>query len=183
MHPETKYAKSGDVHIAYQLIGDGPTDLILVPGWASNVEGWWDFPLAEAFFERLASFCRLVICDKRGTGMSDHVPINELPTLEQRMDDVRAIMDAVGFERAVLFGYSEGGPMSLLFAATFPERTVALILHGTFAKMEWNDCFGAYLADTPAQLEAEIEQRWAEGFPGLDVWAPSLPATEESRRA
>ena len=104
-------------------------------------------PLAAAFYERLASFCRLIIFDKRGTGMSDQVPIHELPTLEQRMDDVRAVMDAAGSERAVLFGYSEGGPMSLLFAATYPERTAALILHGTFAKMEWDDCFGASLVD------------------------------------
>jgi pimeloyl-ACP methyl ester carboxylesterase len=180
---QTKYAKSGDVHIAYQIVGDGPIDLVIVPGWASNVEGWWELPLAATFYERLSSFCRLIIFDKRGTGMSDHVPIRELPTLEQRMDDVRAVMDAAGFERAVLFGYSEGGPMSLLFAATYPERTTALILHGTFAKMEWDDSFGASLADNPRELEAMIEQRWADGFPGLDVWAPTFADSEENRHA
>ena len=180
---QTKYAKSGDVHIAYQIVGDGPIDLVIVPGWASNVEGWWELPLAAAFYERLASFCRLIIFDKRGTGMSDQVPIHELPTLEQRMDDVRAVMDAAGSERAVLFGYSEGGPMSLLFAATYPERTAALILHGTFAKMEWDDCFGASLADNPRELEAMIEERWADGFPGLDVWAPTFADSEQNRQA
>lgn len=114
--------------------------------------------------------------------MSDRVPINELPTLEQRMDDVRAVMDAAGFERAALLGYSEGGPMSILFAATYPERTTALILHGTFAKMEWEDCFGALLAETPEQLEVMIAERWADGFPGLEVWAPSLANSEENRQ-
>src|SRR5262249_14318264 len=143
--PQTKYARSGDVHIAYQLVGDGPVDLVVVPGWASNVEGWWELPAAVSFFDRLASFCRFIIFDKRGTGMSDRVSNRELPTLEQRMDDVRAVMDAAGFERAVLLGYSEGGPMSLLFAATYPDRTTALILHGSFAKVDWNDCFGPAL--------------------------------------
>jgi pimeloyl-ACP methyl ester carboxylesterase len=180
---QTKYAKSGGVHIAYQIVGDGPIDLVIVPGWASNVDGWWELPLAAAFYERLASFCRLIIFDKRGTGMSDQVPIHELPTLEQRMDDVRAVMDAAGFKQAVLFGYSEGGPMSLLFAATYPERTAALILHGTFAKMEWDDCFGASLADNPRELEAMIEERWADGFPGLDVWAPTFADSEQNRQA
>jgi pimeloyl-ACP methyl ester carboxylesterase len=180
---QTKYAKSGGVHIAYQIVGDGPIDLVIVPGWTSNVEGWWELPLAAAFYERLASFCRLIIFDKRGTGMSDQVPIHELPTLEQRMDDVRAVMDAAGFERAVLFGYSEGGPMSLLFAATYPERTAALILHGTFAKMEWDDSFGASLADSPRELEAMIEERWADGFPSLEVWAPTFADSEQNRQA
>jgi pimeloyl-ACP methyl ester carboxylesterase len=180
---QTKYAKSGDVHIAYQIVGDGPIDLVIVPGWASNVEGWWELPLAAAFYERLASFCRLIIFDKRGTGVSDQVPIHELPTLEQRMDDVRAVMDAAGFKRAVLFGYSEGGPTSLLFAATYRERTTALILHGTFAKMEWDDCFGASLADNPRELEAMIEERWADGFPGLDVWAPTFADSAQNRQA
>jgi pimeloyl-ACP methyl ester carboxylesterase len=97
------------------------------------------------------------------------------------MDDVRAVMDAAGFERAVLFGYSEGGPMSLLFAATYPERTLALVLHGTFAKQEWHDTFAARLAETPEQLEALVEERWADGWPGLDVWAPTFANNEENR--
>ncbi len=156
---EDKVCQEWSVNIAYQVVGDGPVDLVMVPGWTSNVEGWWELPASTAFYERLATFCRLIVFDKRGTGMSDPFPLDQPPTLEQRMDDVRAVMDAAGFERAVLFGYSEGGPMSLLFAATYPERTVALILHGTFAKQEWHDTFAARLADTPEQLEALVEER------------------------
>jgi len=180
---KTKYAKSGGVNIAYQVVGDGPVDLVMVPGWTSNVEGWWELPASTAFYERLATFCRLIIFDKRGTGMSDPFPLDQPPTLEQRMDDVRAVMDAAGFERAVLFGYSEGGPMSLLFAATYPERTVALVLHGTFAKQEWHDTFAARLAETPEQLAALVEERWSEGWPGLDVWAPTFADNQDNREA
>jgi pimeloyl-ACP methyl ester carboxylesterase len=126
--PETRYAKSGDVHIAYQVTGTGPFDLVWVPGFISNVELQWDFPEAPRFISRLASFCRVIRFDKRGTGLSDRV-VGVL-TLEQRMDDVRAVMDAVGAQQAALFGMSEGGPMSILFAATYPERTRALVLWG-----------------------------------------------------
>jgi pimeloyl-ACP methyl ester carboxylesterase len=132
--PETSYARSGDVHIAYQVIGDGPVDLVLVSGWITHVELSWDEPLEAAFRRRLASFSRLIVFDKRGTGLSDRVPVDQLPILEERMDDVRAVMDAVGSERAALMGVSEGGPMSALFAATYPERTAALILYGSFAR-------------------------------------------------
>src|SRR2546426_3160698 len=128
MPPETRYAKSGDVNIAYQVVGDGPTDLVYVPGWVSNVELIWEKP--TRFLERLASFSRLILFDKRGTGMSDRVSNARLPTLEERMDDVRAVLDAVGSERAALVGHSEGGSMSLLFAATYPERARALVLIG-----------------------------------------------------
>ena len=183
LRTKTKYAKSGGVNIAYQVVGDGPIDLVMVPGWTSNVEGWWELPASTAFYERLATFCRLIIFDKRGTGMSDPFPLDQPPTLEQRMDDVRAVMDAAGFERAVLFGYSEGGPMSLLFAATYPERTVALVLHGTFARQEWHDTFAAGLAETPEQLAALVEERWSEGWPGLEVWAPTFADNEENRQA
>jgi pimeloyl-ACP methyl ester carboxylesterase len=108
MKPETCYARSGDVNIAYQVVGEGPLDLVLVPGWMSNIEVFWEEPLAARFFERLASFSRLILFDKRGTGLSDRV--SDMPSLEVRMDDVRAVMDAVGSQRAALFGYSEGGP-------------------------------------------------------------------------
>src|SRR6266581_5597218 len=131
--PFTRYARSGDVNIAYQVVGEGPVDLVYVPGWISNVELAWELPDLAAGFERLASFSRLILFDKRGTGMSDPVPANELPTLEQRMDDVRAVMDAVGSARAAIFGASEGGNMSLLFAATYPERTIALCTFGSTA--------------------------------------------------
>ena len=132
--PATSYAKSGDVHIAYQVVGSGPIDIVFVPGFVSNLDAWWQEPLAARFFSRLASFARVVLFDKRGTGLSDPVPLQELPTLEQRMDDVRAVMDAAGVERAALLGMSEGGPMSLLFAATHPERTQALVLVGATAR-------------------------------------------------
>jgi pimeloyl-ACP methyl ester carboxylesterase len=128
--PETRYAKSGDVHIAYQVTGSGPLDLVWVPGFVSHLEADWDNSAKVRIFERLGSFCRLMRFDKRGTGLSDRVAI---PTLEQRMDDVRAVMDAVGSKQAALFGFSEGGPMSLLFAATYPERTVALVFYGSYA--------------------------------------------------
>ena len=117
MRPETRYAKSGDIHIAYQVVGEGAIDLVLVQGWISHVEHQWEDPSLARFLERLASFSRLITFDKRGTGLSDRVAENALPTLEQRMDDVRAVMEAAGCSRAALFGISEGGPMSVLFAA------------------------------------------------------------------
>src|SRR5712692_11768282 len=117
MPPETRYAKSGDVNIAYQVVGDGPFDLVYVPGWVSNVDLIWEKAKPARLLERLASFSRLILFDKRGTGMSDRVSNDRLPTLKQRMDDVRAVMDAAGSDRAALFGHSEGGSMSILFAA------------------------------------------------------------------
>src|SRR5438270_2251065 len=134
MPPQTRYAKSGGINIAYQAAGDGPLDLVYVPGWVSHVELAWELPDLARGFERLASFSRLILFDKRGTGMSDPVPPDELPTLEQRMEDVRAVMDAVSSERAAIFGASEGGNMSMLFAATYPDRSVALAAFGCTAK-------------------------------------------------
>src|SRR5687767_7100679 len=130
--PQTKYARSGDVSIAYQVIGDGPLDLVLVLGFATHLELQWELPPLARFFERLSSFSRLILFDKRGTGLSD--PVAKAPTLEQRIDDVRAVMDAAGSEQAAFFGVSEGGPMSVLFAATHPERASALVLHGAMAR-------------------------------------------------
>jgi pimeloyl-ACP methyl ester carboxylesterase len=135
MPSETKYAKNGDVHIAYQVIGNGPIDLFFVGGFISHLEYGWEEPSYAQFFNRLASFSRLILYDKRGTGLSDRM--GELPTLEQRMDDVRAVMDAVGSEKAALFGISEGGSMSILFAATYPTRVTALVLFGAFARRLW----------------------------------------------
>jgi pimeloyl-ACP methyl ester carboxylesterase len=128
----THYVKSDDVHIAYQVLGEGSFDLLFVPGFVSNIETIWQSPDQSAFFRRLASFCRLILFDKRGTGMSDRG--SQIFTLEQRMHDVQGILDEVGSERAALFGISEGGPMSLLYAATYPERTSALVLYGSYAK-------------------------------------------------
>jgi class 3 adenylate cyclase len=132
---KTQYAKSGDISIAYQVTGDGPIDLVLVPGFISHVELIWDFAPARRMIERLASFSRLITFDKRGTGLSD--PVQGAPTLEERMDDVRAVMDAAGTESAALLGVSEGAAMSILFAASHPERTTALVLYGGMAKVTW----------------------------------------------
>ena len=132
MQPETRYAKSGDVSIAYQLVGNGPLDLVLVPGWVSHLDCAWEYPRFADFGRRLASFSRAIFFDKRGSGLSDRIP--GVATLEERMDDVRAVLDAVGSKRAALLGVSEGGPMSVLSAATYPERTSALVLYGTMAK-------------------------------------------------
>ena len=118
--PETKFTQSGEVTIAYQVVGDGPIDLVLVPGFISHVEQAWEDPSFRRFLLQLASFSRLIVFDKRGTGLSDR--IGGIPTLEERMDDVRAVMDAAGSDRAALFGVSEGGPMRVLFAATHPDR-------------------------------------------------------------
>ncbi|HEX6044831.1 MAG TPA: alpha/beta fold hydrolase [Pyrinomonadaceae bacterium] len=172
--PETMYARSGDVNIAYQVIGDAPLDLVFVMGWVSHLEYFWREPNFARFLRRLASFSRLILFDKRGTGLSDHVPINELPTLEQRMDDVRAVMDAVGSDRAALCGVSEGGPMCSLFAATYPEKTLALVMIGTYAKRIRDDEYP--WGPTQEQREQFFEvmrQQWG-GPVGIDERAPSL---------
>jgi pimeloyl-ACP methyl ester carboxylesterase len=130
--PPTRYAKSGDASIAYQVVGEGPIDLVLVLGFATHLELQWESPPHARFFDRISSFARLIVFDKRGTGLSD--PVTEVPTLEQRIDDVRAVMDAAESERAALFGISEGGPMSVLFAATHPERESALVLYGAMGR-------------------------------------------------
>jgi pimeloyl-ACP methyl ester carboxylesterase len=135
VRPETLYARSGDVSIAYQVVGDGPFDLVYVPGFVSHIELRWTVPLFAEGLEQLAAFSRLLLFDKRGTGMSDRVA--GAPTLEARMDDLRAVMDAVGSRRAAVFGVAEGAPMSLLFAATYPERTAALVLRGGFPRTMW----------------------------------------------
>ena len=134
---EIAYARSGDVRIAYQVVGDGPLDLVLVHGWVCTFQPGWENPKLAGFYRRLSSMGRLILFDKRGTGLSDRVSPERLPDLETRMDDVRAVLDAVGSSRAVVLGISEGGAMSTLFAATHPERTLALVLMGTFARMMW----------------------------------------------
>jgi pimeloyl-ACP methyl ester carboxylesterase len=171
--PETRYAKSGDLNIAYQIAGEGPLDLIYVPGWISNVELNWDEPALAHVLERLASFSRLILFDKRGTGLSDPVPSDRLPTLEQRMDDVRAVLDAVDSRETAVFGFSEGGLMSMLFAATYPERTTALVLYGVFAKRTWSpDYPWAPKPDDREREIAELERNWSERM-DLDQLVPS----------
>jgi len=132
MTPQTRYTKAGTLSIAYQVVGDGPIDLVLVPGWISNIEVFWEDAHVARFFERLSTFTRLILFDKRGTGLSDRG--TEAATLEERMEDVRAVLDAVGSSRAALLGYSEGGTMCILFAATYPNRTDALITIGSYAR-------------------------------------------------
>jgi pimeloyl-ACP methyl ester carboxylesterase len=171
--PETRYAKSGDLNIAYQVVGGGPLDLIYVPGWISNVELNWEEPAHAHVLERLASFSRLILFDKRGTGLSDPVPLDRLPTLEERMDDVRAVLDAVDSRQAAVFGFSEGGLMSVLFAATYPERTTALALYAVFAKRIWSPDYP--WAPKPEDREREIEElerNWSERM-DLEQLAPS----------
>jgi pimeloyl-ACP methyl ester carboxylesterase/DNA-binding winged helix-turn-helix (wHTH) protein len=179
--PETMYARSGDVNIAYQVIGDAPLDLVFVMGWVSHLEYFWREPSFARFLLRLASFSRLILFDKRGTGLSDRVPINQLPTLEQRMDDVRAVMNAVGSERAALCGVSEGGPMCSLFAATYPEKTVALVMIGTYAKRIRD----AEYPWGPTQEEREhffdvMREHWG-GPVGIDERAPSVADDQKFR--
>lgn len=177
--PETRYAKSGDVHIAYQVVGNGPLDVIFIQGAVSNVELQWDFQGVLEFYTRLGSFCRVITFDKRGTGLSDRAA--GIASLEERMDDVRAVMDAAGSPRAVLFGISEGGPMSILFAATYPGRTQALILYGSFAQ----DPLAGRQVLSDEQLDArlaEVERNWGVAS-RVPMLAPSRQADEAFSRA
>jgi pimeloyl-ACP methyl ester carboxylesterase len=151
MLPQTRYAKSDSINIAYQVFGTGPVDLVLVPGWVSNVDVFWDEPVVARFLLRLAEFSRVVLFDKRGTGLSD--PVTDTPSLEERMDDVRSVLDEVGSERAVLLGYSEGGPMCVLFAATYPERTQALVAVGSYPRRRAGD---GYLAGVDPESDERL---------------------------
>ena len=176
MPPETRYAKSGDIHIAYQVTGDGPIDLVYVPTWISHVEHLWEEPRVARFFERLASFARLILFDRRGSGLSDPAPA---PALEEQMDDVLAVLDAVGSERAALFAQLEGGGMATMFAATHPERTGALVLFAAWARIVYDEGYEwANAPEARAQLVEELTTGWGtkERLPGL---APSV--AEEPR--
>ena len=181
--PRTRYAKSGDVNIAYQVLGEGPIDLVFVMGWLSNIDEFWTEPSWARFLERLASFSRLIVFDKRGTGLSDRVDEAHLPTLEQRMDDVRAVMDAVGSEKAALLGISEGASMSALFAATYPERTVAFMSFGGFARlMEAPDYpWGRTQAQQQGLLRM-IPEQWGSQPVGVEPRFPSRAHDEAFRQ-
>ena len=180
--PPTNYARSGDVNIAYQVLGDGPLDLVFVMGWVSHLEYFWTEPSFAKFLRRLSTFSRLILFDKRGTGLSDRVPLDGLPTLEQRMDDVRAVMDAVGSKRAAVCGISEGGAMAALFAATHPERTAALVMIGSYAKRIRDESYpwGPTEAEREEFLQ-EIQEQWG-GPVGLEERAPSVANNPEFRR-
>jgi pimeloyl-ACP methyl ester carboxylesterase len=180
--PETRYAKAGGLNIAYQVFGDGPVDLVYVPGWVSNVESAWELPAHERFLRRLGKFARLILFDKRGTGLSDPLPTESLPTLEERMEDVRAVMDAAGSERAAVFGWSEGGLLSTLFAASYPERTVALVTFGIFAKRLRSDDYPwAPTADERRRDIELVEREWGREM-DIDVLAPSAASDPEFKR-
>ena len=170
--PKTQYARSGNVSIAYQVVGDGPIDVLYVPGYISHVELVWEVPPAVHIIERLASFARVIMFDKRGNGLSD--PVEGSITLEERMDDLRAVMDAAGSTSAAILGVSEGAPLSILYAATYPERTSALVLYGAMARSTWAP---DYPWATPAEdlLEASLEMTpyLYEGAM-IEVMAPSL---------
>lgn len=177
--PQTRYALSGDVAIAYQVIGDGPFDVVFVPGATSHVEMAWEVPSFRRLNERLAGFSRLLVFDKRGTGMSDGV--RGAPPLEVRMDDVRAVMDAAGSQRAALVGMSEGVAMSILFAATYPERTGALCLYGGVARALWAPDYpwGTPEARYLREVEEERARMLEPGFQEETVRAGSPNATDE----
>lgn len=171
--PPTRYARAGDLHLAYQVLGDARHDLVMVSGTPSHVELQWENPIGAYVLERLRRFSRLVTFDKRGSGLSDK-PANQ-PTLEERMDDVRAVMDAAGIERATIFGQSEGSPMAMLFAATYPERTAGLVLYGSIVRWVGDDFHGAI---PPAGFFARLDdvvEGWGQGRLA-DWFAPSLAA-------
>jgi pimeloyl-ACP methyl ester carboxylesterase len=183
IQPKTSYARNGDVNIAYQVVGEGPLDLLFIPAFVSHLDRYWAAPETTAFFRRLASFSRLILFDKRGTGLSD--PSVGVATLEERMEDARAVLDACGSQRAALFGLSEGGPMSLLFAATYPERTTALITFGSFAKFEpaphylWE--FRERYAEESLPFIDALENHWGEGGT-LALFAPSVASDANALR-
>ena len=177
MRGPVQYAKSGGVNIAYRTVGEGPVDLVVVPGWVSNIEAIWALPGAERFLNSLAEFSRVILLDKRGTGMSDRMV--GAPSLETRMDDVNAVMNACGSERAFLFGVSEGGVMNMLFAATYPQRTLGLVTFGAYAKRKRSPEYPW----APSDVEREaafhaIENLWGEM--DVDKLAPSVSGTQTS---
>lgn len=183
VQPKTSYARNGDVSIAYQVVGDGPLDLLFIPPFVSHLDLYWAAPETAAFFSRLASFSRLILFDKRGTGLSD--PASGVATLEERMEDVHAVLNACGSHRTTLFGLSEGGPMSLLFAATYPERTTALITFGSFAKLLPAPQYFWEMHESVEEVRGPwidaLENHWGEGQ-ALSMFMPSLGSGVNARR-
>jgi pimeloyl-ACP methyl ester carboxylesterase len=192
--PQTRYARTADgVHIAYQVHGDGPIDLLMALGWTANLEALWEEPSMARFLNRLASSSRLILFDKRGVGLSDRVPESQLPSLETRMDDLRAVMDAADSERGVVFGISEGSPMAMLFAATYTDRTRGLLLFGTVADYDTS----SRAAENEAIELDRIERLWGRGSTRGSLcgsgrprasrttngWSPGSPRTRGGPRA
>jgi pimeloyl-ACP methyl ester carboxylesterase len=181
--PRTGYARNGDVSIAYQVVGSAPVDLVLVPGFVSHLDLWWGFADAAAFLRALASFARLILWDKRGTGLSDPVP--HVPTLEERMEDLHAVLDAAGSERPALLGISEGGPMSISFAATYPERVSSLIIYGSSPRFSSSEDFLPERREFFERVRRDtrsIVEHWGEGR-SLELFWPSVAGNEGMRRA
>jgi pimeloyl-ACP methyl ester carboxylesterase/AraC-like DNA-binding protein len=172
MKPHTQYTKSSCINIAYQVFGSGTIDLVYIPGWVSNIDWMWACPELVNFLTELGKMARVILFDKRGTGLSDR--ITELSTLEERMDDIRAVMDAVGSQKAILFGHSEGGSVSALFAATYPNRTISLITFGIFAKRKYSPSYPWAPTDEERQVVYDmIENSWGSGDMKLESLAPS----------
>ena len=169
--PRVSYAHSGSVNIAYQVIGSGPIDLVFVMGWVSHLEYFWNEPSFARFLTRLSSMARLILFDKRGTGLSDPVPVSELPSLDTRLDDVRAVMEAAGSRRAVLMGVSEGGPLCSLFAATYPERTDAVVMIGSYARRMRD-------ADYPWGTTSDERDRFCQTI--IDDWGGPVGLAERA---
>jgi class 3 adenylate cyclase len=180
MEAETRYANSDGVSIAYQVHGNGPIDLVLVPGFVSQVELLWEEPTVARFLRRLTSFARLLVFDKRGQGLSDRP--GRPPTLEESMDDLRAVVEGAGFERPALLGVSEGGPMSTLYAATYPDQVSGLVLFGTFARMVETDGFPHGISDEQLDRWGSVVRRDWGGSVALDIWAPSRVGDREFER-
>ena len=181
--PKTSYARNGEVSIAYQLVGNGPLDLVFVPGFVSHLDLWWSIAETTAFLRRLAAFSRLILFDKPGTGLSD--PVAAAPTLEERMEDLHAVLDAVGSERTALFGISEAGPMSILYAATYPERVSSLILYGSCPRFSSSDSFLPDRREFFEHVRREtrsIAEHWGEGR-SIELFAPNAAGDDAVRRA
>ncbi len=159
--PQTKYAKAGGVHIAYQVLGDGPVDVVLVPNWITHVEAMWEIPSIARSLRRLSSFARVLVYDQQGTGMSDPISLDAPPTLEQRMDEVTAVMNAAGSDHAAIVGFESGSPMAMTFAATYPDRTQALIVLNGYARILEAD-------DYPNGLPALFLDPWFESV--VSTW-------------
>jgi pimeloyl-ACP methyl ester carboxylesterase len=174
-YPQTRYARSKDGNVAYQIVGEGPRELVFIPWWGTNLDVMWEEPSIERFLRRLATFSRLICFDKRGTGVSDPVPLRALPTLEQWSDDVRTVMEAAGSGRAALFGHSQGGQMAMLFAASHPARTSALILADSSARQ-----YPSAAAEEVESALDRVQQSWGTGA-FLDVLAPSVARDDRFR--
>ncbi len=177
-HPRTQYARSNDVNIAFQVFGAGPFDLVVVPGWVSHLEHMWQHPFYEAYLQRLSRFARLILFDKRGTGLSDRVSVG---TLDDRIDDIRAVMDALGIRRAAIYGISEGGPLALMFAATHPDRVSGLVVYGSFARRTWAPDYPLGVSMDAWLQQTEFTER---NWPVIDLerWAPSVAGDEQFKQ-